>query len=75
MNNWELIFSQSKVNDGLYNGDRLSTQNWEWPRQTWFQERLEHLRATQAKPLTDLIHNAAARPRKKRETALGLQLQ
>ena len=28
---WQLIFTQSKVNGGVYDGDRLLTQNWEWP--------------------------------------------
>jgi len=44
MNSWELIFRQSRVNLGSYDGDRLPTQNWDWPRGTWFQTRLWHLR-------------------------------
>jgi len=44
MNPWELIFRQSRVNRGSYDGDRLPAQNWEWPRDTWFQVRLRHLR-------------------------------
>jgi hypothetical protein len=60
MNNWESIFRQSKVNDGLYVGDRLSTQNWDWPRQTWFQERLEYLRTSHAKQLNGTNHTALA---------------
>ena len=44
MNWWQLIFKQSKVNSGEYYGDLLPIQNWEWPRNTWFQARLRHLR-------------------------------
>jgi hypothetical protein len=45
MTSWELIFLQSRVNHGAYDGDHLPTQNWNWPRGTWFQERLYYLRA------------------------------
>ena len=44
MNSWALIFRQSRVNLGSYEGDRLPTQIWDWPRDTWFQRRLRHLR-------------------------------
>jgi hypothetical protein len=44
MDSWELIFRQSRANDADYDGDRLAVQNWDWPRQTWFQERLRSLR-------------------------------
>lgn len=47
MNAWEIIFIQSKVNNSVYNGDSLLTHNWAWPRETWFQERLRHLRKEQ----------------------------
>jgi hypothetical protein len=45
MNPWEQIFRQSRVNRGGYAGDQLPPQNWDWPRGTWFQTRLRHLRA------------------------------
>jgi hypothetical protein len=48
MSYWESVFLQSKVNRGAYDGDRLPPQNWDWPRETWFQKRLRHLRKTQA---------------------------
>jgi hypothetical protein len=48
MNSWELIFRQSRVNTGRYDGDRLPAQNWDWPRGTWFQQRLRHLRRNSA---------------------------
>jgi hypothetical protein len=41
---WQLIFKQSRVNNGRYDGDRLPAQNWHWPRGTWFQTRLRKLR-------------------------------
>jgi hypothetical protein len=45
MTSWEVIFLQSRVNNGAYEGDHLPAQNWDWPRGTWFQERLYYLRA------------------------------
>ena len=45
MNSWELIFRQSRVNSDNYDGDQLPAQNWHWPRDTWFQTRLRHLRS------------------------------
>ena len=44
MSYWQLVFFQSKVNRGAYDGDRLPRQNWSWPQQTWFQERLRYIR-------------------------------
>jgi hypothetical protein len=44
---WELVFLQSKVNNGTYVGELLPAQNWEWPQQTWFQKRLRALRTVQ----------------------------
>ena len=44
MNSWELIFTQSRANNGTYDGDRLPGNNWQWPRGTWFQTRLRYLR-------------------------------
>lgn len=41
---WQLIFKQSKVNNGAYYGDQLPAQNWHWPRETWLQKRLRYLR-------------------------------
>ena len=43
MNAWELIFRQSRVNNGAYDGDKLPRQNRAWPRGTWFQRRLRYL--------------------------------
>jgi hypothetical protein len=44
MSSWQLIFKQSRVNNGAYDGDRLPAQNWDWPQGTWFQTRLRNLR-------------------------------
>jgi hypothetical protein len=44
MNAWKNIFEQSRVNNGLYQGDGLPAQNWQWPSGTWFQKRLRYLR-------------------------------
>lgn len=44
MSPWQLIFRQSRVNNGPYYGDLLSAQNWDWPQGTWLQERLRYLR-------------------------------
>ncbi len=56
MKSWELIFRQSRVNNGTYDGDRLPGQNWQWPQDTWLQTRLLYLRrgrGRQSGELTD----------------------
>lgn len=42
---WELVFSQSKVNGGEYYGNLLVAQPWDWPRDTWLQWRLKQVRS------------------------------
>jgi hypothetical protein len=65
MSYWQLIFLQSKVNRGAYDGDRLPRQNWDWPRQTWFQERLRSIRKTQrVLQRTDRRHRELVAPRR-----------
>jgi len=44
MNAWESIFLQSPVNEGWYEEDELPQQNWDWPKGTWFQGRLDQIR-------------------------------
>lgn len=44
MSNWEAIFSQSPVNDGYYDEQRLPEVHWDWPRGTWFQSRRDLIR-------------------------------
>lgn len=42
MSYWQFIWSQSKANGCSYHGEDLPQANWEWPKDTWFQERLSH---------------------------------
>ena len=41
---WQLIFMQSKVNGAAYNGEELPGRNWEWPKDTYLQRRLQKAR-------------------------------
>jgi hypothetical protein len=41
---WQLIFLQSKVNGAAYFGERLPGHNWNWPKNTYFQRRLQQVR-------------------------------
>ena len=47
MNAWESIFVQSPVNEGHYDENELPHLNWNWPKETWFQTRLNRIRAHQ----------------------------
>jgi uncharacterized protein YjbJ (UPF0337 family) len=40
---WQLVFSQSKANGCLYHGEDRPQINWEWPKNTWFQEQLRSI--------------------------------
>ena len=63
MSSWQLIFQQSKVNNGTHDGDRLPAQSWHWPRETWLQTRLRYLResnGTYAKSLLKRNINCVA---------------
>ena len=44
MSEWQLIFSQSKVNGATYNGDALERYIWQWPEGTYFQRRLSRMK-------------------------------
>ena len=44
MNSWVSVFSQSRVNNAPYDGDRLPSHVWQWPADTWFQTRVRYLR-------------------------------
>jgi hypothetical protein len=44
MTSWQLIFLQSKVNNGAYDGDGHFARHWVWPKETWFQLRLRDYR-------------------------------
>jgi hypothetical protein len=39
---WQLIFLQSRANGCLYEVEDLPHINWQWPKNTWFQDRLSH---------------------------------
>ena len=41
---WQRIFLQSKVNGAPYSDEQLMSFNWSWPKNTYFQHRLQHLR-------------------------------
>jgi hypothetical protein len=43
-NFWQLVFNQSKVNGAEYFGDRLPSNSWEWPKDTFLQRRLSELK-------------------------------
>jgi hypothetical protein len=44
MNKWKEIFTNSPANNGYYSEKDLTERYWEWPRGTWLQSRLEHVR-------------------------------
>ncbi len=44
MNAWQSIFFQSPANTGYYDEDELPQVNWEWPKGTWLQGRLDYIR-------------------------------
>jgi hypothetical protein len=37
---WQLVFLQSKANGCAYGEKDLPHHNWQWPENTWFQNRL-----------------------------------
>jgi hypothetical protein len=37
---WQLVFMQSKVNGAAYHGKQLPRRNWNWPKDTYLQQRL-----------------------------------
>ena len=44
---WQLIFLQSKVNGGTYSGETLPGRNWDWPKDTYLQRRLQRTKFLQ----------------------------
>jgi hypothetical protein len=42
LSDWQRILFQSKANGGFYRDEDLPQIKWEWPKNTWFQERLSH---------------------------------
>jgi hypothetical protein len=51
MSRWQVIFVESRAKDCDYDEDQLPSLNWDWPKETWLQERLRHLRKTQRRTL------------------------
>jgi hypothetical protein len=45
---WQLVFGQSKVNGGRYDGENLTTSRWRWPTNTYLQRRRQLLKNSQA---------------------------
>jgi hypothetical protein len=37
---WQLVFLHSKVNGAAYDGEQLPRRNWNWPKDTYFQQRV-----------------------------------
>jgi hypothetical protein len=40
----QIIFLLSKANGGTYLGEHLPATQWQFPKDTWFQKRLEELK-------------------------------
>jgi hypothetical protein len=45
---WQLVFLQSKVNGAAYHGEQLPRRDWDWPKGTYFQQRLRIAKSDQA---------------------------
>jgi hypothetical protein len=45
---WQLVFLQSKVNGAAYHGEQLPRRDWDWPKGTYFQQRLRIAKWDQA---------------------------
>ena len=41
---WQVVFLQSKVNGAPYFGEQLPGRNWDWPKDTYLQRRLQRNR-------------------------------
>jgi hypothetical protein len=67
MNAWESIFLQSSVNDGYYGEDELPQLNWRWPKETWFQTRLDYVREYEPVPKLK-SHRKLGHPAERRPT-------
>ena len=66
MSAWESIFFQSPVNGGCYEEDELTQQNWDWPKATWFQARLDQIRDHESVLNPELIESLVMKWRCKR---------
>jgi hypothetical protein len=71
-NFWQLVFNQSKVNGAEYFGDRLPSNSWDWPKDTFLQKRLEELKKQhkgRALSLSDSNRPTVTTPGRKRRQA------
>jgi len=51
---WQLVFLQSKVNGAGYSGEALPGRNWNWPKGTYLQRRLQREKWDQANNSSNL---------------------
>lgn len=51
---WQLVFMQSKVNGAAYTGEELPGRNWEWPKNTYLQRRLQREQWLDAKSSSNM---------------------
>jgi hypothetical protein len=51
---WQVVFAQSRANGALYMGEELPNRSWDWPKDTYLQRRLRHLRWYQLSEKTSL---------------------
>ena len=45
---WQFVFLQSRVNGAPYRGEQLPLRPWNWPRNTYLQQRLKLARALES---------------------------
>jgi hypothetical protein len=45
---WQFVFLQSRVNGAPYRGEQLPLRPWNWPRNTYLQQRLKVARALES---------------------------
>ncbi len=58
---WLKVFNNSKVNGSEYREDRLPSQPWLWPTDTFLQRRLREVRANAANEPVILAQNPTLR--------------
>ena len=51
---WQRVFLQSKVNGAAYTGEELPGRNWNWPKDTYLQRRLQREKWRQANSSSNL---------------------
>ncbi|MGH7928922.1 MAG: hypothetical protein ACREQV_14130 [Candidatus Binatia bacterium] len=60
-NFWQLVFNQSRVNGAEYFGDHLPNNTWDWPKDTFLQNRLNELKKRRSDNSAE-IHQANREP-------------